>query len=290
IENKRFYVWWEAVIGYFSASLEWSENQNNKESWKDFWYGDNLEHFYFMGKDNLPFHVMFWPGELHLYDDNLHLPDVPVINQFLNFEGDKFSKSRGVVIDSKEVIEKYGLDPVRFYLTSIMPEKSDSSFGWSDFADKHNNILIGNLGNFINRTLTLSKEISVDSGFIDDEVKKEIKLHSDEARNYLESAEFRNYLDSILKLSDFGNKYLTKEEPWKKEGKERDRVISNSLLILLTLQTLIKPLLVDAYDKLKEITGVEVEYWTEDLLAESISLLEKVGISDIKPLFSRIEL
>jgi methionyl-tRNA synthetase len=147
VKNKRLYVWFDAVIGYLSASKLWGKT--NKKNWKEFWYGKNLKHYYFMGKDNLVFHTIFWPGKLMIYDPKIHLPDVPSINMFLDFDKKKFSKSRGVIVDIKEIVEKFGNDRVRFYLTFIMPELKDSSFIWLDFQKKVNGILVANLGNFI---------------------------------------------------------------------------------------------------------------------------------------------
>ncbi|MEX1014649.1 MAG: methionine--tRNA ligase [Candidatus Paceibacterota bacterium] len=287
IENKRFYVWWEAVIGYLSASIEWSETKNN--NWEDFWKNKDAKHFYFMGKDNLPYHTMFWPAELHLYNEKLNLPDVHVINQYLNFEGNKFSKSRGVTIDSKEIIEKYGLDSVRFYINSIMPENSDSNFNWDDFIDKHNNVLIGNLGNFINRTLTLAKDVSFDKNYIEEEVKNKINNLTKEAEKNLENNQFRNYLDSILSLSDFGNKYLTKKEPWKKEKEDKEKIITNALLVVLALQVIIKPLLIETYKKLVNLTGLDFDNWSDDVFSEVLNFLEKVKIKKPSPLFEKID-
>ncbi|MDQ3239615.1 MAG: methionine--tRNA ligase, partial [bacterium] len=151
-KNKRAYVWFDAVIGYYSASLEWAEA--NGGDWKKFWYGDN-KHYYFMGKDNLVFHTIFWPGQLMTLDPNLNLPMYPMINQFLNIGGQKFSKSRGVSIDSADFINSFGADAMRFYLCSIMPESHDSNFTWEDFLQKNNDLLVAQIGNYLNRTLSI---------------------------------------------------------------------------------------------------------------------------------------
>src|SRR3990167_911865 len=131
IENKRLYVWFDAVIGYLSASMLWSKEEQNGEKWKEFWYNPDSEHIYFMGKDNLIFHTIFWPAQLMVKDVNLHLPDVQSVNMFLNLDGVQFSKSKGITLRIEDIVNHYGNDPVRFYLTAIMPEVSDSSFEWS---------------------------------------------------------------------------------------------------------------------------------------------------------------
>lgn len=286
-ERKRFYVWFEAVIGYLSASIEWAD----KNEWKEFWYGDNATHAYFLGKDNLLFHTLFWPGELHLYDEDLHLPDIPAVNQFLNFEDKQFSKSRGVVIDSRYIVEEYGLDPVRFYLTAIMPEASDSSFSWADFVEKHNNILIGNLGNFINRSLKMAKEFNdFDSNDLDIEIVDEVSSFLDSARNNLSKCEFRAYLDNTLKLSDKANKYLSREEPWKVDDNlEKKKIITNALFVVLALRLGIEPVLVEASTKLSELLGVEMSSWSDDEIYLLKRKLEEVDVKATEPLFEKID-
>lgn len=288
-ESKRIYVWFEAVIGYLSASIEWSKNK--KGDWKDFWYNKEALHYYFMGKDNLVFHTLFWPGEIYVYDKRLHLPDVLAINQFLNLEGKKFSKSRGVILDSREVVEKYGLDPVRFYLTLIMPERADTNFSWNDFVKKHNGVLIGNLGNFINRTLAVGKEFnSFNSDCLEKEaVKKTISLVK-QTKNNLSAAEFRKYSENIVSLADFGNKYLSKKKPWAESMPEKKKhVITNALYILLALQLITKPLLIETSSKLADFIGVDFEKWPDDEHTEFRKILSKIKIKNPRPLFTKIK-
>lgn len=287
IEKKRIYVWWEAVMGYFSASVEWAEKEG--KSWEEFWINDDAVHYYFMGKDNLPFHTMFWPGELHLRDEKLHLPDNPVINQYLNFGGEQFSKSRGVTVDSGEIVEKYGLDPVRLYLTLIMPEYADTEFTWDDFIERHNSVTIGNLGNFINRTLKMSENIALNPEFLEDSVLKEVENGIKEAKENLIKPEFKKYAETVLSLSDFGNKYLSEEKPWKIEDEsKKSKVLSNAVFIVLALQAIMKPLLIESVIKLEKMLGVSFEKWPEDVDA----VREKFGgisINDPEPLFNKIE-
>ncbi|MCA9392537.1 methionine--tRNA ligase, partial [candidate division WWE3 bacterium] len=219
-ENKRFYVWFDAVIGYLSASILWGEE--NGKDWEEFWYKDqakgaDLKHYYFMGKDNLVFHTMFWPGKLMTYDEDLHLPDFPSINMFLNLDGQQFSKSRGVTIDTKKMVDDYGNDLVRFYLTLVMPEKNDSSFTWDDFAQKVNSVLIGTYGNFVHRLLSLLKNVDKDklqSQSVDDEVTDQINSTYEKAKTNLDACEYKLYLESVMNLAIYGNKRLDHVRLW----------------------------------------------------------------------------
>lgn len=286
-ENKRIYVWFEAVTGYLSASIEWAK-KSGRDS-KDFWHDKKSLHAYFMGKDNLVFHTLFWPAELYGYDKKLHLPDLPVINNFLNLEGRKFSKSRGVTIDSAYFADTYGLDTLRFYLTLIAPEHTDTDFNWEDFFSKNNDILIGNFGNFINRTLTLAKGLNFSKVKIDEGILSEVEKLAREAESNLENTKFRNYAETILVLSDFGNKYLSKEEPWflkQKNEKKFSEVVSNALYIVLALVLISKPLLPNLVQKIEKMLSVSFDKWDIENLKK---IIEKVRVNQAQPPFKKLE-
>lgn len=296
IENKRLYVWFEAVIGYLSASIEWADKTENE--WKPFWYGDTVKHYYFMGKDNLIFHTLFWPGQLRFYDDKLHLPDFPIINQFLNLEGHKFSKSRGLIVDPLEISQKFGNDIVRFYLCLIMPEDSDSNFSWDDFYEKVNNVLIGNFGNFVNRVLTLARSINFSvfsSADVHEEVAEKIIETFEMCYGHLDSCEFKEYLTNVLALSGFGNSFMSKYEPWKlKETnqKEFETIMFNLTLIVISLGLLVEPLLYTASKKLFESLGLGANLNLPELdkvIETLVSYIKSIKISSISPLFTKIE-
>ena len=300
IENaseKRIYVWFDAVIGYFSGSLEWAEKTEN--SWEPFWHDKNAYHYYFMGKDNLIFHTLFWPGQLHVYDEKLKLPDFPAINQFLNLEGEKFSKSRGIIVDTKYAVEKYGNDTLRFYLCLIMPENNDSSFSWDDFYEKVNNVLIGNFGNFVNRVLTLSRSLDF-SDLNKADLKKEVLEAVEEAfkNSYssLDDCRFKDYLSEILTLSDFGNLFMSRNEPWK--VKEADppafrELMFNLSFIVIGLSYLISPLLPETAKKLSKILGFDGEdiKWPslENLSGTFVRAASTLKITSAIPLFKKLD-
>lgn len=295
-ENKRIYVWFEAVIGYLSASQEWAQTYGNPDKWKDWWHNQESEHYYFMGKDNLIFHTLFWPGQLWgAYGDTVHTPDNLPINHYLNLEGHKFSKSRGIIIDSKYIAETYGVDPVRFYLTWIMPENSDANFSWEHFVKTTNDILIGNIGNFINRTLVLIEKF----GFNNTPVVDEVLIKSTITQNILDSyenlsrCEFKIYSYMLQEIATAGNRYLAQEEPWAKSktDEEQKNILGNAMLVVLALQLVIQPLMPQTSKKIAEMIGLVITTWPKDgLMPFFISLLGNIQkIQNVQPLFIKID-
>ena len=153
-EHKVMYVWFEAVIGYLSASIEWSLAEGQPEVWQVWWRDPRARDYYFIGKDNIPFHAIIWPAELMGYDESLNLPyDIPA-NEFLNLEGQQFSTSRNWAIWVPDFLSRYAPDPLRDYLTSIAPETRDSEFTWHGFVERNNNELLATWGNLVHRVLT----------------------------------------------------------------------------------------------------------------------------------------
>lgn len=309
MENKRIYVWFDAVIGYLSASIEWAES--NKDDWKRFWYGKEITHYYFMGKDNLIFHTLFWPGQLHVYDPELHLPDFHAINQFLNLEGQKFSKSRGVIIDTKYIVEKYGNDAVRFYLCLIMPEDADSNFSWSDFCDKVNNVLIGNIGNLFNRVLTLAKDVDFSNYSVDDvssrerhtafssmeDVENIVNETFSSTHESLEYCRYKSYLTSVISLSSFANYFMSIRTPWKHKESNKEwfeKSMFNLMIMVVELAYLLVPLLPNATQKIFLDLGLNLpKSWpskNEDFLEYFCELVKGVKVQNASPLFAKIDL
>lgn len=287
-DHKRFYVWFDAVIGYFSASILWAEQSG--KTWDSFWYDFTaakedavIKHYYFMGKDNLAFHTMLWPAKLMVYDPNLHLPDVASINMFLNFDGQQFSKSRNVVIDSKKLVEKFGNDMVRFYLTYIMPETRDSSFSWTDFGQRVNNILIGNLSNFIHRTLSIAQNAPihlVTVNPISNQTQHDINKAFMHARLSLEENQFKNYLDSILALSAYGNKIFDYHKVWALKKTNTDMyntTLKDLYAIIVALGYLMQPLLFEGSHKIFNNLGLSNV--DETIWSPSSNIIESIDKS-----------
>lgn len=292
--KKRFYVWFEAVIGYLSATQEWA-GQNNKD-WKDYWYGPDLEHHYFMGKDNLPFHTLFWPGQLMDTDPDLHLPDNVVVNMFLNFEGEQFSKSRGVTISIDDIVSEFGVDPVRFYLTYIMPETSDSSFSWDNFAEVHNNVLIATLGNYVSRSVKLCQGVDIQAsatGQLSDDAANAINKAFDSVRSALLSHQYKKGLESVLHLAQEANQFISRNEVWN----QKDEALENSVLhmyaYLIALGFLLMPFLPETSSRICAIAGLlEQSLWPSqgDEAQDIVKQISAVrSVAEPQHLFNKIE-
>ena len=281
VENKKFYVWFDAVIGYLSASVEWSKLHMSDTSsdtelpwldWKYYWYNENARHFYFMGKDNLFFHTLWWPGILEGADSKLQKPYMVSICQWLTLESKKFSKSRGVVLYPDYVVENYGLDALRYYLTSIMPENHDSDWNWKNFVATNNNELVANLGNFIHRVLSFYKahdEIELSQHLnisIQDVVKTEITEAYYEVGRLIEECKFVDALQRIMSLSSFGNKYFNDSQPWvsiKINKTDTAESIYNCITIIDNLRILIHPFLPTSTNRLSRMMGYSDTISTE---------------------------
>jgi methionyl-tRNA synthetase len=227
-EDKRIYVWIEAVIGYLSASIEWARLENRPDDWKAFWTDPDCRGYYFLGKDNIVFHTIIWPAML-LGHGGLNLPyDVPA-NQFMTLEGQKFSKSMGVSIDIPDMLTKFRPDVVRYYLAANMPETKDSEFSWDDFAARTNNELVATYGNFLHRALSFTfknfGEIPA-KGDLDDRDRAALARVSEsavEVREALSGCDFRRALKIIMDLAQFGNQYFDAVAPWSLVGTDRAR-------------------------------------------------------------------
>lgn len=289
-EHKRIYVWFEAVIGYLSASIKFSEDSGNPELWKAFWQSDEAKHYYFMGKDNLVFHTLFWPGQLHAYDESLHLPDVPAVNHFLSLNGQAFSKSFGVTLDPRKILADFDLDLVRLYLCLIMPENQDSDFNWNDFITKTNNLVIANLGNFVFRTMKLAEGLDTSSVEGDTEISAAIESALSEAKDLLAGCNFKRYAERILELSALANKYLSDTTPWTVKKTDMDRyavIMRGALEIAIALGILLKPIAPKTADKLFAMLSLDINRWPT--AAELAELAAGAKVASPVPLFTKIE-
>lgn len=222
-DDKRIYVWFDAVQGYLSATKEFSEITGKPEYWKDFWSTSTTpapKSYYFIGKDNITFHSIMWPAMLVAKGDLVLPHDVPA-NEYLNSYGRKFSKSRGTSITVLDVLERYQPDAWRYSLTAMAPETADVDFSWDDFLEKVNNELIANWGNLVNRVLGFAYKRfdgkvpspgTLDE--IDEELLKEVSSGFGSVAKLYGSVELRSALEECRRLSQKVNQYLNEKEPW----------------------------------------------------------------------------
>ncbi|MGD2253856.1 MAG: methionine--tRNA ligase, partial [Anaerolineales bacterium] len=284
-EKKRLYVWFEAVMGYLSASIEWAHNIGEPEAWKDWWYNPEAKIYNFIGKDNIPFHTVIWQAELlgaaRLYEDDesktLTLPfDVPA-NEFMNIEGAQLSKSRNWAIYLPDILERYDPDAIRFYVASTFPETRDSDFSWVDFVRRNNDVLVGTWGNLANRVLSFAYkhwEGSVpdpgELGAEDQELLSKIEAGFETVGGLLESVKLRGALDEALALARAVNGYLDRA-PWfgviKQDKPAAAKTVYTALRAVDCLKILLSPYLPFSAQRLHGFLGYQSSLFGEQKIA-----------------------
>lgn len=264
-ENKRIYVWFEAVIGYLSASKEWAYSTGNDEAWKNFW-GDEVNSYYFIGKDNIPFHTIIWPAMLMGYG-NLVLPyDVPA-NEFLTIEGKKLSTSRNWAVWLPDYLQRYDPDPLRYLLSINMPETGDTDFSWHEFVRRNNDELVATYGNLVNRILTFTNRnfdaTIPEVGELDIKCKELLDKAQDTLEkegNLIAQCRFKEGLKMAMQLAQEANRYIDEKAPWKviKQDKKAAAVsVYGTLALISALKTLLYPYLPFSSKKLHHYLGFE---------------------------------
>ena len=296
-ENKRIYVWFDAVIGYLSASKEWAKIENKPDDWKRFWEDPSCRSYYFLGKDNIVFHTIVWPAMLLGYG-GLNLPyDVPA-NQYMTLEGQKFSKSMGVSIDIPEMLTKFKPDIIRYYLAANMPETKDSEFSWDDLASRVNNELVATYGNFLHRALSFTfKNFGVipARGDLDERDKAALSRIAEaekEVSAALSVCEFRRALKAIMDLAQFGNQYFDSVAPWSLVGTDRTKcqtVLHISLLISKALAVLSFPFLPFSSESIWKQLKMEATISAVGWKAVELPLKEGEKMEKPAPQFAKIE-
>jgi len=228
-EDRVFYVWFDAPIGYISSTKEWAKKIGKPDEWKKFWKEKDSKIFHFIGKDNIPFHTIFWPGML-MANGEYNLPSRVAGLQYLNYEGDKISKSRKWGIFCENLPEAgLGSDMWRYYLTLLIPEINDTQWKWKEFQERVNNELVANLGNFVYRTLSFIKnnfDGVVPEGKLleeDWEVMENSKKKSSKLEVLMWDIHLRDAFRKVFAISDIGNKYFQSNEPWKHVKEQEDR-------------------------------------------------------------------
>ena len=283
-EDKKIYVWIEAVSGYFSASQKWATDSDQSD--EVFWNEDTVS-YYIHGKDNIPFHSIIWPSIL-MGIDKKAFPTHIISNEYLTLEKKKLSTSKNWAVWVPSILEYYNPDSVRYFLTVNAPENRDADFSWREFILSHNSELLGAYGNLVNRTLKFIEK-SLDghiSGSIDVEVTRKIQDRYTEVGLLIEKGHFKQAIEMIFETIRFGNKYFDAKQPWK-EIHENPEECKNILLTCVHLISncaqLLSPFLPFSSEKVRGMLSLDPYHW---------QLIERVSyqITQVSPLFERIDL
>jgi len=295
-EGKRLYVWFEAVIGYLSASKEWAAIQDKPDKWQEFWNG-NAKSYYFIGKDNIPFHTIIWPAMLMGYDEGLNLPyDVPS-NEFLTIEGKKVSTSRNWAVWTPDYLTRYDPDPLRYLLTANMPEAGDTDFSWREFVRRNNDELVATYGNLVNRVLAFvyrNYDGAVPVPAVYDsrsqtllEKMKDTFRKADES---LSACHFKEAIWVVMSLAQETNRYLDEKSPWKTIKQDKQAAATSlyvAIVVISALRTMFYPFLPFSSKQLSIYLGfqenVEADGWQLHLPVPGQKLVLP------KPLFTKLE-
>ncbi len=299
-EGKRLYVWFEAVIGYFSASKQWaSEVAGDEAKWCDFWGENKGAHsYYFIGKDNIPFHTLIWPAMLLGYG-GLNLPyDVPA-NEFLTIQGRKVSTSQNWAVWLPDYLSRYDPDPLRYALSINMPETGDTDFSWRELVQRNNDELVATYGNLVNRVLTFAyknfdgkvPDSSVDvAGQVLDSKVVAISAQIDEL---LSQCHFKQALMTAMSLAHEANRYLDEQSPWKVIKEDREAAASSlfvAICVIARLKNMLYPFLPFSSQKVHKYLGFPGDI--EPYIRENpLQPLPKPGqkLQKPEPLFTKLD-
>ena len=294
-EDKRIYVWFEAVIGYLSAAKEWAKSTGDEERWRSFWQGE-VKSYYFIGKDNIPFHTLIWPAMLMGYDD-LNLPyDVPA-NEFLTIEGRKLSTSRHWAVWLPDYLSRYEPDPLRYLLSINMPETGDTDFSWREFVRRNNDELVATYGNLVHRVLTFVYKNFDGCVPTPGEFDSRSQALLDKAKDTLNTVDellycchFKEAIRSTMSLAQETNRYLDEKSPWKIINQDRQAsatALYVAISVLSTLSTMLYPFLPFSSQRLHEFLGftgnIEDDGWRLHIPPAGQKLLPP------EPLFSKLD-
>jgi methionyl-tRNA synthetase len=272
---KRFYVWFDAVIGYFSASVEWARRSGDPDAWQAWWNDPAAQCVYFMGKDNITFHAQIWPALLLGHNGRgdkggtpgpygeLNLPTEIASSEYLTMSGSKFSTSRGTVIYLHEFLAEFGPDTLRYFISAAGPETQDVDFTWEEFVRRVNFELANEWGNLVNRALSMAHK---NVGAIprpstpteaDEQLKAQARAAYETVGKELARSRFRAGISEAMRVVSAANKYLSDQQPWKlkDDPERRDTVLHTALQVVQDANTLLTPFLPHAAQKVHEALG-----------------------------------
>ncbi len=272
---KKFYVWFDAVIGYFSASVEWARRSGNPDAWQKWWNDPAARGVYFMGKDNITFHAQIWPtlllghngagdhgGEPGTYG-TLNLPSEIASSEFLTMSGSKFSTSRGRVIYVQDFLREFGPDSLRYYIAAAGPETQDVDFTWDEFVRRTNFELANEWGNLVNRSISMANKNvgAVPAPTRPVAADEELKALSRNAfavvGENLRRAKFRAAMGEVMRVAQAANKYLSDQEPWKRKDdpERRDTILHTALQVVSDVNTMFTPFLPHSAQQVHQALG-----------------------------------
>ena len=269
-DDKRIYVWFDAVIGYLSASIEWARRSGDPEAWRKWWQDPEAVGFYFMGKDNIVFHSVIWPSILLGYSapkpgslGALNLPTEVVSSEYLTMEGKKFSSSRRVVIYVRDFLERYSPDALRYFIAVAGPESNDTDFTWAEFRRRNNDELVAGWGNLVNRAISMAAknfgEIppAVELTEADETLLATVRAGFDSVGRLLGIQRQKAAITEAMRIVGEVNKYFSDQAPWTlKEDKPRmGTVLHVALQAIRDCNTLLTPFLPHAAQRIHELLG-----------------------------------
>lgn len=298
-DSKRIYVWFEAVMGYLTATKEWYRRAGRPDGWKDFWYDPSARHLYFVGKDNIVFHTLFWPAILMGYDERLVLPHDVSATQYLNFSGERMSTGRGRGVWLPDLLERFDPDQLRYYGIATMPETKDTDFEWEDFERRNNSELLAIYGNFVHRALTFAdknfRHEVPPAGFLDAADKAMVRGIEGQWKRVSQNIEYVHLKDALkeaIQLARLGNQYFDQKAPWNLLTTDREAcatAVHVALRVSRSLAILMAPFLPFSSTRLWRALGYDSDVherkWEEAL--EDVPAGQKLQVG--KPLFSKIQ-
>ncbi|MDR3282727.1 MAG: methionine--tRNA ligase [Candidatus Methanoplasma sp.] len=293
-DDKVIYVWFDAVIGYLSDSIEYSKRIGKPDYWERFWKDPGCRHYYFIGKDNIPFHSIIWPSIL-MGVGGLELPyDIPA-NEFLMFRGGKLSKSRGGAIDIPSILQNYDKDAVRYYLSVNMPDTHDADFTWEDFQAKVNTELVATLGNFYHRCISFTQKNfgTAPSGEGSEKVREAVSSALEEYKGHLDACDFKKGIRAVMELARFGNRHFDSGKPWalvKTDRKECENVLYDSMRIVKALAVMAWPFLPSSSEKIWHHIGYEGTPEDVGLDAALVPIEPGQKLEEPVPVYKKIEI
>ena len=271
-DDKKLYVWIEAVLGYVTACMKICEERGL--NWEDYWKSPDRVYMVH-GKDNITFHSIIFPGLLLAIRDGMALPDVIVSSEYLNFNDEKISKSKGNAKPVKEFVEEYNSDTVRFHLINNGPEKKDTSFNVIDYVTTHNNEITNKYGNFVNRTLKFKGISEIPKGNMNQDIKKLIDNAYVEVGEAIERLEFKEASTKVIRLIEDANKYYDEEKPWiafKEDINKFNDIIYTCANLIANIANLMEPFMPGSSAKVREWLKIEKATWNQITIESGISL------------------